>query len=429
MLSNKLLIRLLTKRVQILEPAFYGNVMIYRNIIIITLLVSILTPSCKNGRASVKNEGNGPFLKAYQLQLVGEKQFPLDKITAPRPAYLQYYKDSETGEARLSFLNYAARKIYIYNYEKGMITDTISLNISPLKSFRSLSAYYVKSADSLYIFDDVGQKAALLDSKLLVRDSISLIGKMNSATVDWTLHYPQYFFSAAAPVMERNGQLVLTGMYPWAIPDSLINTFKLNSVLDIGTKQVSYLNSYPKTLFGKNFDWDDPFFTAASSDFGHQSNMLLLSFPISHDLYISNLSLGKMDRIYAGSPDARPITSIGKKPVGDKTFKEKLAKSIINTDLYGGIKYDKYRKVYYRFLRKALPEGNTETNWKNKVLSVIMMDTSFKYLGETALGTLKEWNWENSFVSEAGLNIEYIDQENNNEDYLTFKIFKPKKKI
>lgn len=291
----------------------------YRNFFLITLLVTVLTQSCKNERAGVSNDGKGPFLTTYQLEIVGEKQFPLDNKTAPRPAYLQYYNDKASGDTQLSFLNYATRMIYIYNYENGMIRDTISLNKNSLKSFRSLSAYYIKSPDSLYIFDDVGQKAALLNSKLEIQDSISLIGKMNAAMLEWTLQYPQYFFSAAAPILEQNGKLILTGMYPWAIPDSVLGTFKLNSVLDINSQSVSYLNNYPKRLYGKEFEWDDPFFTSAFSDFGHQPNQLVLSFPISHDLYISDLRSGKMEKVFAGSPDAKTITSIGKKPAGDKT--------------------------------------------------------------------------------------------------------------
>ena len=38
------------------------------------------------------------------------------------------------------------------------------------------------------------------------------------------------------------------------------------------------------------------------------------------------------------------------------------------------------------------------------------MDEQFNYLGETPLGTSDEWNWSNSFVTEEGLNIEYIDK-------------------
>lgn len=53
------------------------------------------------------------------------------------------------------------------------------------------------------------------------------------------------------------------------------------------------------------------------------------------------------------------------------------------------------------------------------------MDKHFKYLGETTLGTFYEWNWTNSFVTKEGLNIEYIDENDVDERYMSFKIFTP----
>jgi hypothetical protein len=58
-----------------------------------------------------------------------------------------------------------------------------------------------------------------------------------------------------------------------------------------------------------------------------------------------------------------------------------------------------------------------------KPVIVIIMDEQFNYLGETLIGTGKQWNWENSFVTEDGLNIEYIDDNDTEEEYLNLKIF------
>ena len=62
-----------------------------------------------------------------------------------------------------------------------------------------------------------------------------------------------------------------------------------------------------------------------------------------------------------------------------------------------------------------------------KPIIVIMMDEQFHYLGETALGTSDVWNWNNSFVTEEGLNIEYIDRSDVDEQYMRFKICVPRK--
>jgi hypothetical protein len=100
---------------------------------------------------------------------------------------------------------------------------------------------------------------------------------------------------------------------------------------------------------------------------------------------------------------------------------------VCKTDLYAGIKYDKFRKVYYRFLRKAIPDATRETNLKDKPISVIIFDENFNYLGETTLGASRNYNWQNSFVTENGLNIEYNDDTDTKEDHLTLKTFIPQK--
>ena len=44
---------------------------------------------------------------------------------------------------------------------------------------------------------------------------------------------------------------------------------------------------------------------------------------------------------------------------------------------------------------------------------------------ETGRGTGEDWQWENSFVTKEGLNIEYIDDKDLSEMYMTFKTFVP----
>ena len=75
---------------------------------------------------------------------------------------------------------------------------------------------------------------------------------------------------------------------------------------------------------------------------------------------------------------------------------------------------------------KAFPENIKYKEYKEKSIAVIVMDENFKYLGETTIGIWKNWNWQNSFVTCEGLNIEYTDKDPK-ESYLTLKIFTIKK--
>lgn len=64
---------------------------------------------------------------------------------------------------------------------------------------------------------------------------------------------------------------------------------------------------------------------------------------------------------------------------------------------------------------------------KEKSIVVIVMDKDFKYLGETNVGSWREWNYNNVFVTKEGLNIEYLDKNDIEEVAMTIKVLALKK--
>ena len=74
-------------------------------------------------------------------------------------------------------------------------------------------------------------------------------------------------------------------------------------------------------------------------------------------------------------------------------------------------------------MQQGIKNATTRTQLNEKPLIIIFMDEQFEYLGEKLIGTAEEWNWTNSFVTEEGLNIEYIDPKDIEETYMNFKIF------
>ncbi|WP_256012202.1 DUF4221 family protein [Desertivirga xinjiangensis] len=155
-------------------------------------------------------------------------------------------------------------------------------------------------------------------------------------------------------------------------------------------------------------------------DYNDEKGILVFSFPISHDLYTAKLKQPDYKVTYGGSNFANTIRSIQTQPseMSVKTF----VKHVLENDEYAAIKYDKFRKVYYRFLRHRVNNYTESSQWTDKSVSIIILDESLNYLGETNIGTIKNWYLQNAFVTEEGLNIEYIP-DNLNEDYLIYKIF------
>lgn len=382
--------------------------------------------SCDFNKKSFNNPYEGKQIATHDLIKVSEKNFLLDSLTGQKNQYSQLFIDSENKRI-FTFLNYYAKTIYFYDYDKTDFIRTLKFSKSDTSLIRDLGAYYIKSMDSIYLHDNVRQKIILVDFNKTFKNSISLIGKLNPNNIDWILKYPSYNPTTCAPILYSKRGLIYSGQYMWSIPDSIINKFKFTAIINLKNSSIKYKNTYPDSIYGKNM-WDDPIFTSVYSDLNYDDNKLIYSLPITHNVYEMNLSTNKVKLFYAGSNYATTISSMPRMEKGDLTFREKTKSYIVKTDLYGGVKYDKYRKVFYRFLRKKIENIQPSDNLKDKFLAIIIFDKHFNYLGEKVIGKSIEWNWENSFVTEEGLNIEYIAQKNNNESKLTFEIFKPIRK-
>jgi hypothetical protein len=257
---------------------------------------------------------------------------------------------------------------------------------------------------------------ALTDGSGHVKDRIPLW----SNDVSWQFVHPQYAFSPVNPLFSYMGKLILTGMSPFSISDSLIHKFRFTACIEMKTHQTEFVHTYPEELFGSNVTWDDPVFMQVYPALSPSGEMIH-SFTMSHSLYVTDwdTKVGKI--VYAGSNVAGTIRSMNHEQ--KKTPKEIIGDYYFKQDLYAAILHDPWRKVYYRFLLQGIPDATSSTPQGKKPIIVILMDEQFNYLGETLIGTGEEWNWTNSFVTEEGLNIEYIDPDDTEEEFLNLKIF------
>lgn len=391
---------------------------------IYTVLLLIIL-SCNYNNKIIDNPFEGKLLNKYDLVKISEKFFMLDSLTGQNNKYSQLFTDS-LGKRVYTVLNYNTKTIYFYDFETTNLIETLSITKKDSNLLKYISAYYIKSRDSIYFHDNINQRVLLVNRKKELIDSVSLIGFMNPKLIAWTFKYPQYNPTASSPMLLSKRGLIYAGQYMWTVPDSLINNFKFTAIVDFINKKVAHISTYPDNIYGGGM-WDDPIYSTVYTDLNFENNKLVYSYPITHDVYVVDLFTNEQRTFFTGSNFAKTITSIVKKKKGDLTYREKLKNHIVKTDLYGGIKYDKYNKVYYRFIRKAIQNAKPSDDLLDKSLAVIIFDKDFKYLGEKVIGKSKEWNWENSFVTKEGLSIEYIEQNNNDESKLTFKIFKATK--
>jgi hypothetical protein len=365
---------------------------------------------------SIKNKNEGKLTATHRLVISDVKKFIIDDNTATKPPYMQLFEDS-SGVRMLTFLNKYNNSIYFYDYkESTYIRKTIYEKEGP-DAILGSTGYYIKNMDSIYIYNKSMIEVALADSSGHVKDRISL----RDDEPNWPLYYPQYYLSTSIPFIETPGKLILTGFSGLSIPDSLIHKFRFTAYIDMKTNQAEFFHTYPEELYGSNSNWEGGLSTPVYPELS-PTDELIHSFPVSHDLYITKWGDESSRTVYAGSNVAGTIRSIDWGEIRTTPAELQFA-YFAQEDMYTAIHYDPWRKVYYRYLLQGIPNATSRMPINKKPVIIILMDEQFNYLGETLIGTGEEWNWTNSFVTEEGLNIEYIDTDDLEEDYLNLKIF------
>lgn len=373
--------------------------------------------SCTLTIKSIKNENKGKLIANYQLVVSGEKKFLLDDYSAPKPPFMQIIK-GESGEQIITFLNIYKNGIYFYNYENGVFIKTIEYEREGPDGILAFAGYYIKNMDSIYVYNKAKIELLLTDSSGHIKQRISLKDNRD-ADYTWAMYFPQYEFSTVNPLFEANGKLLMTGMQPFSVVDSLISNFHFMACVDFAYRNVDFIYTYPEELYGSCAIWDSPFYTQGYPALS-PTGEIIFSFPVSHDVYIAQWGIEGYENVYAGSNVAGTIRSINSVRRGSY---EVIHSHFLQNDFYTGILHDPYRKVYYRLTMPRIPDANISTSKLEKLVGVIVMDENFNYMGETILGPWKKWNWQNSFVNSEGLMIEFFDPDLDfEEEYLHLKI-------
>lgn len=393
-----------------------------QKILICVLWAFVCLTGCSDLKR-VKNQNVGKLEATQELVKVGTKKFRLDTETKNRPPYSQVYQ-GKAGEEILTFLNPRKNAIYFYRYADTTYLSQIAFEREGGNAILGASGYFVKNLDSIYVMNRPMMEVVLADSTGKVRSRIPLLENMRDAK--WPLYYPQYILSAVAPMTVWDNHLLLPGFAPFSRLMENRKAFRFMASIDLSTQAVSYHHLYPESLFGDNANWGGDLIQMPYPAFSPDGKMVY-SFPNSHDLYLAEWNKDEMTSVYGGSNEIGAICSLDC-GLDQTPPNEQLLSYYLGQDWYAAILYDSYRKVYYRYWQKGVPSATSDTPFNSQVVSIIMMDEHFRYLGETEIGSGERWNWSNSFVTAEGLNIEYNGTEIEDDDYLTFGIFLPQKK-
>lgn len=366
------------------------------------------------------NSDKQDSFEEYSLTESKKLLIPLDSLTPANPPFVQIIKGSEEKDSLLTFFNAYNNSIYWYDLSKEEYLSKTTLSTEGENAIQRAVGYHIINQDSIFVFDINRNKLVLIDKQGRKLDENSLINNEPSTDGKWTLKYPFFFPQTVTGMIRNNDDLIFTGSYTWAIPDKILDSFKFTAVYNIKNKGVQHYHTYPKSVFGSEFNWDDPFYTTVYYDWNENEQKMVYSFPVSSSLFTGIL---QNDSAIQEVGTANDLVSA--KPFGSKSpSREEMLNHLIVSDIYQGFKYDQYRNVYYRVMLKGIPDHGEYSDLSAKPVSIIIYDEKFNVVGEKLIGLSENWNPLNMLVSKDGLLIEYIDSNPEFEDFLIFQKFK-----
>ncbi|SIS49002.1 DUF4221 family protein [Belliella pelovolcani] len=379
--------------------------------LIILLLSCLILVYCNQ-----KSIDSSDFQDRFALTEEDGLVIPLDSVSPPKAPFIQLLEEDNI----LTFFNAYNASIYWYDLSQNEYLERTVLTSEGENQVLRPVGYHILNRDSIFVFDMLKNDLVLLNDKGKKLSVTSLINNAPMNDNNWILSYPQFFPKTVTPFIKVDNKLVFSGSFMWAIPDNILNSFKFTASLSLDNNEIVYNHSYPKTIYGSKFNWDDPYYTTVHYDWNPIEKLMVYSFPISNSLFTASLEsedLNEIKALESGSKTVKPISN--KRPT-----REMMLNHLIESDIYAGIKFDKYKNVYYRVLMNGLSDTGGFKDLSGKSISIIIYDHKFNLLGKTNIGTLKNWNVDNMMVSQDGLLIEYIDFQSSNEDYMIFKLFK-----
>lgn len=347
----------------------------------------------------------------YYLKKVGDISLQLDSVTLNIVQTVQYL--NEENNENLLLLNEFSNAIYFYDLSTGLINKVLSFD---KKKVGNLQGFSYMSKDSLWLFS--------YDSRSLCLFTPNDITKYHRKRLidqdDKEIMAPYPYVSTMSPISIRQGSIWTSGLVSGETNMETSENRPGIISIDMNTFKMSYYVNYPemyqKGNWGGGLTYRLPYYTMVGDS-------LIISFSASHELAVLNLKNGTEHSFFAGSKYSKEIVSFhSPKKRASSINKDAAWKWYLNSFSYEGVLYDKYRNVYYRFVRLPLENNCSADGINKKRVSVIILDSKMRYVGESLLDSRKIYIPGNSFVSISGLNIQTLT---NNENEIVYEQYMP----
>jgi hypothetical protein len=337
-------------------------------------------------------------------------ELELDETTAPASISYIYHYESDSG-SYLSFLNYEAKTICIYNLANDKLVRVIDLKSFGYLATDKLQGFKIFGSDSLLVYNY--SKSTITFFNIKTHKPLLKASLHNPNMVFYKTLYP--FVTTSAPIShdQLDHKLIFSGFtanegggHDVDAERCVIQTF------DLLTGEVKQGLTYPKFYWGKNWGGASGF-RGISYTTNNSQQSIVVSFMADHNIHVFDASTNSDHEYYAGSDRIKKISSMKYSQLYFELLsKEELHDYYLNEDRYTSILFDSYRNLYYRVAETADDNSKTKT--------IIILNEALAKIGEYEL---PDGNYDTSkcFVDEGGLNIIVKDLR---EDYLIVQKFK-----
>lgn len=298
--------------------------------------------------------------------------------------------------------------IYIFDWEKGMLEDSILLkSCGRLKNY---SGFRYNTEDSILVYNYPKKELYFVDVQGKIKSKWNLKDKKNKVDVE--------AINGTQPICCKS-KIILSGAKLGDISSVAANQRGVSTSIDLKNGEECTIFSYPES-YDKSF-WGGVYMNTVYHAYDGVSCMFY-SFPIDHNIYRYNVANNKCDTIYMGSRYTQKICSSGASPIDLFTDKNERIIYYVKEHSYGNILYDRYRGLILRMAEHPRDEMNADGTFI-KPFSVVVWDVKNKKLSESLIfKDHDKLNLGNMHVCKEGLAIAEINKKD--ESKIVFRCYK-----
>lgn len=241
------------------------------------------------------------------------------------------------------------------------------------------------------------------------------------------------WFSPPIPenILIRNDSLLfpINNQIP-RIDKNKVKDFFNYGILDHQNKDLSLSLRTPKLYLSGNWGAKSAVHSTPFHCLNIDENLIIVGFSGDENIYRINLDKTKDQTNFINKFKAKSnlIENIEPKIKNNKSFKENRAFSA-TTPHYSNIYYDRFRKVYYRFVSHGVSMSKYKNGIDREDFSILILNSDLEVKGEKYFKYgFQRFDPYKIFINKEGVYIARKDIYDRNDDYFPFSRFELSKK-